>query len=183
MPHLVAMWFAVVDGDIWFETKAKSQKVVNLRRDPRISCLVEAGHTYDTLRGVELEGTAEIVEDPDALWAVGVSVWERYNGPYSEEVKPLVEFMLTKRVAVRIRAERTRTWDHRKLGMPAQALGGTHPGLPRPHHLTPPQRVQIRAEPGRATKLRGFAALGGTCEGRLGASLVRAEQRLRSAGS
>jgi PPOX class probable F420-dependent enzyme len=125
MPHLVAMWYAVVDGDIWFETKAKSQKVVNLRRDPRISCLVEAGHTYDTLRGVELEGTAEIIEDPDALWAVGVSVWERYNGPYSEEVKPLVEFMLTKRVAVRIRAERTRTWDHRKLGMPPQALGGT----------------------------------------------------------
>jgi PPOX class probable F420-dependent enzyme len=125
VPHLVAMWYAVLDGELWFETKAKSQKVVNLRRDPRISCLVEAGHTYDTLRGVELEGTAEIVEDPDRLWAVGVSVWERYNGPYSEEVKPLVEFMLQKRVAVRVATERTRTWDHRKLGMPPQPLGGT----------------------------------------------------------
>ncbi len=125
MPHVVAMWYALVDGAIWFETKAKSQKVVNLRRDPRISCLVEAGHTYDTLRGVELEGTAEIVDDPDAIWAVGVSVWERYNGPYTEEVKPLVEFMLNKRVAIRVKADRTRTWDHRKLGMPVQALGGT----------------------------------------------------------
>ena len=124
-PHVVAMWYALVDGAIWFETKAKSQKVLNLRRDPRISCLVEAGHTYDTLRGVELEGTAEIVEDPDRLWAVGVSVWERYNGPYSEEVKPLVELMLNKRVAVRVQADRVRTWDHRKLGMPAQPLGGT----------------------------------------------------------
>lgn len=124
-PHLVAMWYAVVDGDIWFETKAKSQKVVNLRRDPRISCLVEAGHTYDTLRGVELEGTAEIIDDPDAIWEVGKSVWERYNGPYSEEVKPLVEMMLNKRVAVRIDATRTRTWDHRKLGMPVTPLGGT----------------------------------------------------------
>ena len=125
LPHLVAMWFAVVDGDIWFETKAKSQKVVNLRRDNRISALIEAGHTYDTLRGVELEGTAEIIDDPDAIWEVGKSVWERYNGPYSEEVKPLVELMLNKRVAVRIRATRTRTWDHRKLGMPPQALGGS----------------------------------------------------------
>jgi PPOX class probable F420-dependent enzyme len=125
MPHLVAMWFAVVDGEIWFETKAKSQKVVNLRRDPRISALVEAGHTYDQLRGVEIEGTAEIVEDPDAIWEVGKSVWERYNGPYSEEVKPLVELMLNKRVAIRIRADRMRTWDHRKLGMPAQPLGGS----------------------------------------------------------
>ena len=125
VPHLVAMWYAVLDGDLWFETKAKSQKVVNLRRDPRISCLVEAGHTYDTLRGVELEGTAEVIDDADLLWQVGVSVWERYNGPYSEEVKPLVELMLNKRVAVRLEVDRVRSWDHRKLGMPTQALGGT----------------------------------------------------------
>jgi PPOX class probable F420-dependent enzyme len=125
MPHLVAMWYALVDGQVWFETKGKSQKVQNLRRDPRISCLVEAGHTYDTLRGVELEGTAEIVEDPERIWDVGVSVWERYNGPYTEETKPLVEFMLHKRVAVKITPTRIRTWDHRKLGMDAMPLAGT----------------------------------------------------------
>jgi PPOX class probable F420-dependent enzyme len=125
MPHVVAMWYALVDDAIWFETKAKSQKIQNLRRDPRISCLVEAGHTYDTLRGVELEGTAEIVDDADKLWSVGVSVWERYNGPYSDEVKPLVEMMLTKRVAVKVNVDRMRSWDHRKLGMPTMALGGT----------------------------------------------------------
>jgi PPOX class probable F420-dependent enzyme len=125
MPHLVAMWYALVDGQVWFETKGKSQKVQNLRRDPRISCLVEAGHTYDTLRGVELEGTGEIIEDPDQIWDVGVSVWERYNGPYTEETKPLVEFMLHKRVAVKITPARIRTWDHRKLGMDPMPLGGT----------------------------------------------------------
>ncbi len=124
-PHLVAMWFAVIDGKIWFETKSRSQKAVNLRRDNRITCMIEDGLTYDTLRGVALEGTAEIVEDPEALWAVGVSVWERYNGPYSEEVKPLVEFMLNKRVAVRIDVDRVRSWDHRKLGMDPIPLGGT----------------------------------------------------------
>ena len=125
LPHLVAMWYAVIDGEIWFETKGRSQKAVNLRRDPRITCMIEDGHTYDTLRGVSIEGTAEIVEDPDAIWKVGVSVWERYNGPYSEEVRPLVEFMLNKRIAVRIRADRIRTWDHRKLGMDPIPLGGT----------------------------------------------------------
>jgi PPOX class probable F420-dependent enzyme len=116
-PHLVAMWFCVIDGDICIETKAKSQKVVNLRRDPRISCLVEDGATYEELRGVAIEGTGEISEDPDLLWQVGVAVWERYYAPYSEEVKPFVEAMLTKRVIVRIRGERTRSWDHRKMGM------------------------------------------------------------------
>jgi PPOX class probable F420-dependent enzyme len=71
MPHLVAMWFGLIDGEVWFETKAKSQKVVNLRRDNRMTVMVEDGLTYDTLRGVALEGTAEVVEDPDALWALG----------------------------------------------------------------------------------------------------------------
>ncbi|MEU2251745.1 PPOX class F420-dependent oxidoreductase [Nocardia xishanensis] len=124
-PHLTAMWYALIDGEIWFETKAKSQKAVNLRRDPRITCMVEAGQTYDQLRGVSIEGRAEIIDDPERLFAVGVSVWERYTGPYSEEVRPLVENMLNKRVAVRVVPERVRSWDHRKLGLPALPLGGT----------------------------------------------------------
>ncbi|MDQ2648631.1 MAG: PPOX class F420-dependent oxidoreductase [Actinomycetota bacterium] len=124
-PHLVAMWFAVLDGAIWFETKARAQKVVNLRRDPRITVLIEDGLTYDTLRGVSLEGTATISEDPDELWAVGVNVWERYNGPYTDEVKPLVEFMLHKRVAVRVQVDRIRSWDHRKLGMDPMPIAGS----------------------------------------------------------
>ena len=124
-PHLVAMWYAVLDGVLWFETKAKSQKAANLRRDGRVTVMVETGDTYDALRGVALEGRATVVDDPDALWAVGVNIWERYNGPYTEETRPMVEFMLTKRVAVRLDVERTRSWDHRKLGLPALPLGGT----------------------------------------------------------
>lgn len=124
-PHLVAMWYAVLDGVLWFETKAKSQKAANLRRDGRVTVMIETGDTYDALRGVALEGRATIVDDPAALWAVGVSVWERYTGPYTEEARPMVEFMLAKRVAVRLDVERTRSWDHRKLGLPALPLGGT----------------------------------------------------------
>ena len=96
------MWYGVVDGAIWFETKAKSQKVQNLRRDDRITAMVEDGLTYDTLRGVSIEGRGVIVDDPDQIWAVGISVWERYNGPYSDEVKPFVEVMMHKRVAVKV---------------------------------------------------------------------------------
>ncbi|MEU3270946.1 PPOX class F420-dependent oxidoreductase [Saccharomonospora sp. NPDC006951] len=124
-PHLVAMWYALIDGVMWFETKAKSQKAVNIRRDDRVTVMVETGHTYDALRGVALEGRATIVDDPEALWAVGVNVWERYTGPYTEEVRPMVEFMLRKRLAVRIDVERRRSWDHRKLGLPEMPLGGS----------------------------------------------------------
>ncbi len=124
-PHLVPMWYAVLDGEIWFHTKAKSQKVVNLRRDPRITALVESGHAYDQLRGVSIDGRAEIVDDPDKLFDVGVNVFERYTMPYTEELRPAVAGMLNKRVAVRIVAERTRSWDHRKLGIGEVPLGGT----------------------------------------------------------
>ena len=123
--HLVGMWYAVLDGQVWIETKAKAQKVVNLRRDPRMSVLVEAGHTYDQLRGVALEGTGVVVDDADVVWDVCVNIFSRYNGQYTEEMKPFVEFMAKNRVAVRLDADRIRSWDHRKLGLPAMELGGS----------------------------------------------------------
>ena len=93
-------------------------------RRPRTS-LRHKGTAVEAVKGVSFEGTAEVVDDPDALWQVGVSVWERYNGPYSDEVKPFVEVMLNKRVAVRVDVARTRSWDHGKLGIPAMPLGGS----------------------------------------------------------
>ncbi|WKN50285.1 PPOX class F420-dependent oxidoreductase [Nocardioides sp. Arc9.136] len=123
--HLVAMWYAWLDGHIWIETKAKSQKVVNLRRDPRMSFLVEAGHTYDQLRGVSLEGSGVVIEDEQTVWDVCVNVFERYNAPYTEELRPFVEVMARNRVVVRLDVDRTRSWDHRKLGMDPMDLGGS----------------------------------------------------------
>jgi PPOX class probable F420-dependent enzyme len=125
-PHLIAMWYAVLDGEIWFETKAKSQKAVNLRRDPTITVMIEDGQTYNTLRGVSIDGQAEIVDtDPELLLRVGISVWERYTGPYSEDMKPFVDQMMNNRIAVRVVPTRLRSWDHRKLGMPDMPVAGS----------------------------------------------------------
>jgi len=115
--HVVAMWYGFVEGMVAFETKAKSQKVQNLRRDPRITCMVETGDKYEELKGVELVGTAEVIEDGDRLWQIGVSVFERYQGPYSDEMKPFVEAMLRKRVGIAVHVDRVVSWDHAKLNM------------------------------------------------------------------
>ncbi|MGH9300798.1 MAG: PPOX class F420-dependent oxidoreductase [Acidimicrobiales bacterium] len=114
--HLVAMWYGFIGDVITIETKAKSQKVQNLRRDPRFTALVEDGDTYETLRGVELVGRAELSEDPDELWQVGVSLFERYYGPVTPETEPFVKVMLNKRVAVKLHVDKVVSWDHRKLG-------------------------------------------------------------------
>lgn len=117
--HAVAMWYGFLEGAVAFETKAKSQKVQNLRRNRTITCLVEEGDSYEELRGVELVGHAEVVEDPDRMWQLGISVFERYNAPYTEELRPFVEAMLHKRVVIKVNVEKVVSWDHRKLGLPS----------------------------------------------------------------
>jgi hypothetical protein len=90
-----------------------------------LTLLFEDGDYYEELRGVELVGRAEIIEDPDQLWALGVSVFERYYSPYSDDLKPFIETMLHKRVGVKLMVERTVSWDHRKLGLPPTRPAGT----------------------------------------------------------
>jgi PPOX class probable F420-dependent enzyme len=119
--HVVAMWYGFLEGAIAFETKAKSQKVRNLLRNPTITCMVEDGTKYEELRGVELVGTAEIIDDPERMFELGISVFERYQGTYTEEMRPFVEIMLNKRVVVKIAVDRVVSWDHRKLGLPPTA--------------------------------------------------------------
>ena len=115
-PHLVAMWYGFLDGALALWTYGRSQKVVNLRRDPRITCLVEWGRAYDELKGVELLGVATILEDGGSVLDAGRSVWERNVEPLSDEVARRVERMSAKRVAVRIEVEKVVSWDHAKLG-------------------------------------------------------------------
>ena len=117
--HSIAMWYGFIGGVMAVETKAKSQKVHNLRRDPRVTMLIEDGEYYEELRGVSIVGTAEIVDDRDELWELGVSVFDRYMGGYNDEMAPFVEFMLHNRVAVKIHPTKVLTWDHRKLGLPS----------------------------------------------------------------
>ncbi len=113
--HAVAMWYGFLDGVLTVETKAKSQKVQNLRRDPRITFLVEAGERYEELRGVEIVGRARIIDDPEAIWTLGLSVWERYMGPYDDSKRDALAAMLSKRVLVSPEVTRVVSWDHRKL--------------------------------------------------------------------
>jgi PPOX class probable F420-dependent enzyme len=114
-PHVVAMWYGFLDDEPAFWTFAKSQKIVNLRRDPKVSALVEDGERYSELRGVELVGAGRIIEDRDAILAIGASVAERYTGPVTDASRPFLEDQATKRLGVVIDIEHIISWDHRKL--------------------------------------------------------------------
>jgi PPOX class probable F420-dependent enzyme len=115
--HLTTLWFAVVDGDIVFETFTKSQKIVNLRRDPRIAVLVEAGTRYDELRGVSINGRAELHDDPELVHPYALAVMRRNQPEIPEEsLDQVARTMAAKRTAVVVKPEKVVSWDHRKLG-------------------------------------------------------------------
>jgi len=115
-PHLVAMWYVLINDEIVFWTYAKSQKIANLRRDPRLTCLVEAGERYDELRGVQVKGRADISDDRDTVQRIGETLWERYNGPLNDNARQMVAAQATKRVIVFVKPQQVVSWDHRKLG-------------------------------------------------------------------
>lgn len=116
-PHLVAMWFTMLDARPTFWTFAKSQKVVNVRRDPKITGLVESGESYDELRGVELVGTARLIEDYDAILDIGKRVTVKYNGEAAlgEQGLAFIEKQAHKRVGIAIEIVDVVSWDHTKL--------------------------------------------------------------------
>ncbi|MGH9049008.1 MAG: pyridoxamine 5'-phosphate oxidase family protein [Acidimicrobiia bacterium] len=116
-PHLVTMWYAVRDGRLAFWTYAKSQKIVNLRRDPRLTVLVATGDRYEELRGVSISGHAELVEERDEIVSYGEAVYERYWGPLDNDaVREGVRAMGSKRVVVVVKPGKVVSWDHSKLG-------------------------------------------------------------------
>src|SRR5271168_2014224 len=68
-PHVVAMGFYVEDGIFYMTSYAKAQKVLNIRRNPKVGLMVETGAAYAELRGVMVRGTCEIVEDAETVRA------------------------------------------------------------------------------------------------------------------
>jgi PPOX class probable F420-dependent enzyme len=119
-PHLSTLFYVLRDGLIAFWTYGRSQKIRNLERDPRISCLVEDGDDYFELRGVSITGKAELVRDPERIFEIGSAVATRMVGAASfEELGDLgraeVERQVRKRIAVLVHPDRVATWDHSKM--------------------------------------------------------------------
>ncbi|MFM8382709.1 MAG: pyridoxamine 5'-phosphate oxidase family protein [Actinomycetota bacterium] len=117
-PHLVAMWYVVMNGETVFWTFGKSQKVLNLKRNPKITGLIESGDSYDQLKGLEIVGTARLIEDYDTILSIGKAVGLKYNGEgaISDAAMPFLEAQAKKRIGIAIEVERYVSWDHTKMG-------------------------------------------------------------------
>ena len=123
MPHLAPMWYVVEEGRIVFRSFTKSQKIVNLRRDPRVTVLLETGEAYEELRGVMIRGRAVLIDDPARTLQVYGLLAAKYAMVGGEPVTLTGEALeaafgrfAPKNTTVVVEPDRIASWDHTKLG-------------------------------------------------------------------
>lgn len=118
-PHPMPMWFYVDDeGRINCTTFGKSQKVLNLQRDPRATLLVETGFEYAELKGLAIYTHGDVIEDADLVTDTLARIQVKHRSGSEEDVEAMrsaVAASATKRVLLRFTPERYVSWDHSRL--------------------------------------------------------------------
>jgi len=118
-PHLVPMWYSLLDGLVHMHTYRSSQKVRNIERDARGSILVEDGVDYDKLRGVFVRGRFEIIDDQDLCYRIAVASALKYQGLSEDQAGTALRYYIRKRVALVFHPGKISSWDHRKTATAA----------------------------------------------------------------
>ena len=116
-PHSVAMWYAMDDqGCCLMTTYAKSQKALNIERNPKVALMAESGQTYDMLKGVLIRGRAQLIHDVDTCVGVLTRVHQKMMGAMPAGTDEALRMQARKRVVITVTPERITSWDHSKLG-------------------------------------------------------------------
>lgn len=122
-PHLAPMWYVMDEGKVVFRSFTKSQKIVNLQRNPNLTVLVESGDDYSQLRGVMIKGTARLVTDPVYVLSIYGGLAAKYPMINDEPVHLDADALeaafgrfAAKNTAVVVEPVKIVTWDHTKLG-------------------------------------------------------------------
>ena len=118
-PHLTTMWYLYDGENFIFHTYTKSQKIINLKRDSRITLLTEAGNQYSDLQGIIVYGSAEIINGKDSLEEV-IRYMEMVGEKYikDEDGAQYIEGMklqAPKRSVVIVKPSKFISWDHTKI--------------------------------------------------------------------
>jgi len=118
-PHLTTMWYLYDGTRFIFHTYTKSQKIINLKRDPRITLLTEKGSQYSDLQGIIVYGNAEIINGKDSLEEVikhMEAVGEKYiKGEDGAQYLEGMKLQAPKRSVVIVKPSKFISWDHTKI--------------------------------------------------------------------
>ena len=111
-PHVVAMNIMFRDGAIFMTSYGKAQKVVNIRRNPKVGVMIETGRKYPELRGVMIRGECEIFDNPATVQFIMRGIL----GPEGTTIDASRLSRASKRVVLKVTPKKITSWDHSKLG-------------------------------------------------------------------
>jgi PPOX class probable F420-dependent enzyme len=114
-PHAVAMAYMVKDGCIYMSSYRKAQKVVNIRRNPKVAVMIESGQQYNELKGLMIRGRCEVIDDQDEVWKIMREIRTFQEGGVPPPADAIVQARAQKRAILKIIPEKIASWDHSKL--------------------------------------------------------------------
>jgi nitroimidazol reductase NimA-like FMN-containing flavoprotein (pyridoxamine 5'-phosphate oxidase superfamily) len=118
-PFAVPMWFAWMDGKVVMHTLLASKKVDYIRANPLVTCVVESGEHYFTLKAVLLMGTCEVIDDQDLVRAEIDRMKEvkpLYNNLRPDQWPSHLERHYAKpRALLRVTPHSITSWDFKKI--------------------------------------------------------------------
>ena len=114
-PHVVAMGFLAKDGAIYMASYVSAQKVLNIRRNPKVGLLVEDGQNYGEFRGVMIRGYCDIIEDPEQVEATMQAMVAKHARSADDRPPRGAMSSAPKRVLLKVTPAKVSSWDHAKL--------------------------------------------------------------------
>ena len=119
-PHPMPMWYAIDDKKcIYMTTFRKSQKVKNLRKDPKAALLIESGDAYQELKSLIIYTNVELIEEVEAVKDILEQIALQRGDMQENANQDIREGMLKtaeKRIGIKFKPKRIVSWDHSKLG-------------------------------------------------------------------
>jgi PPOX class probable F420-dependent enzyme len=79
-PHVVPVWHILLDGDLYIETSPNSKKGRNLKANPKVALVVDAGDGFNAYKGVMIQGSVKFVKDKKMLARFREAMAQRYFG-------------------------------------------------------------------------------------------------------
>lgn len=111
-PHTVPVGYFRLGDEIYTGGRAGTQRVTNIERNPKVTALIESGKTMQEIKGLMVQGEAEIVTEPDEVLRLMREAGRQRGTPEDQlpsEPRPGVSY-------IRIRPRRYVSWDYSRQG-------------------------------------------------------------------
>jgi nitroimidazol reductase NimA-like FMN-containing flavoprotein (pyridoxamine 5'-phosphate oxidase superfamily) len=107
-PHSVPIGYFRLGDEIYVGGRAGTQRTKNVERNPHVSLLIESGRTMQEIKGLMIQGNADVIAEPQELLPLTREAARQRGTPEEQlpaEPRPGVAY-------IRVRPHRFISWDY-----------------------------------------------------------------------